>query len=540
MNTGLFITSIIILLCILLNRVSRKIGIPMLLGFILLGMLFGSDGILKIPFENYKLAEDICSAALIFIMFYGGFGTNWKTARPVAVKSNCLSTLGVIFTAFLTGIFCYFILHISLLESFLIGSVISSTDAASVFSILQSKNMGLKYHTASILEIESGSNDPCSYMLTAILLSIIGNQASAGKIAYLIFSQLVYGILFGFLIAFLARKFLRHFEFSTPGFDMTFMVALALVSYALPSLIGGNGYMSTYIVGIILGNTKIKGKKSMVNFFDGITGLMQMLIFFLLGLLATPSKLPEIFFTALFIALFLTFIARPAAVFAILAPFKCKKEQILLVSFAGLRGAASIVFAIMATVDDAYTSIDLFHIVFCIVLLSILFQGTFLSSVAKKLKMSDENEDIRKTFSDYSEEVDLQFIQLLINENHPWCLKPVKELILPPDALIIMILRDKKRIIPNGETILHPKDTVILSARIFAEPDSISLTELQINSASPWIGNRISEFSPYAGELVIMIIRGEETIVPNGDTIILDKDLLVIYSSDKYKPAFSF
>ena len=202
MNTGLFITSIIILLCILLNRVSRKIGIPMLLGFILLGMLFGSDGILKIPFENYRLAEDICSAALIFIMFYGGFGTNWKTARPVAVKSICLSTLGVIFTAFLTGMFCYLILHISLLESFLIGSVISSTDAASVFSILQSKNMGLKYHTASMLEIESGSNDPCSYMLTAILLSIMGNQASTGKIVYLIFSQLVYGILFGFLIAF--------------------------------------------------------------------------------------------------------------------------------------------------------------------------------------------------------------------------------------------------------------------------------------------------------------------------------------------------
>ena len=266
---------------------------------------------------------------------------------------------------------------------------------------------------------------------------------------------------------------------------------------------------------------------------------MQMLIFFLLGLLATPSKLPEIFFTALFIALFLTFIARPAAVFAILAPFKCKKEQMQLVSFAGLRGAASIVFAIMATVDDAYTSMDLFHIVFCIVLLSILFQGTFLSSVAKKLKMSDENEDIRKTFSDYSEEVDLQFIQLLINENHPWCLKPVKELILPPDALIVMILRDKKRIIPNGETILYPKDTVILSARIFAEPDSLSLTELRIDSSSPWIGNRISDFSPYAGELVIMIIRGEETIVPNGDTIILNKDLLVIYSSDKYKPDFS-
>ena len=163
MTWNLLLISSVILLCILLHRISEKIGVPMLLAFIVLGMAFGTDGILKIPFDNYPLAENICSIALIFIMFYGGFGTNWNEARPVAVKSVLLSTLGVVITAALTGFFCYFVLKFSFLDSMLIGSVISSTDAASVFSILRSKNMGLKYGTASMLELESGSNDPCSY-----------------------------------------------------------------------------------------------------------------------------------------------------------------------------------------------------------------------------------------------------------------------------------------------------------------------------------------------------------------------------------------
>ena len=166
MNTYLLITSIVIFLCILLNRVSNRIGIPALLAFIVLGMLFGSDGIMKIDFDNYAFAEQICSTALIFIMFYGGFGTNWQRAKAVAVKSVLLSTIGVIITCFLTGLFCHFALNMSWEISFLLGSLISSTDAASVFSILRSKKLNLKYNTASLLEVESGSNDPCAYMLT--------------------------------------------------------------------------------------------------------------------------------------------------------------------------------------------------------------------------------------------------------------------------------------------------------------------------------------------------------------------------------------
>ncbi|MFQ7552940.1 MAG: cation:proton antiporter [Blautia marasmi] len=317
-------------------------------------------------------------------MFYGGFGTSWNEARPVAVKSVLLSTLGVVITAALTGFFCYFILKFRFLDSMLIGSVVSSTDAASVFSILRSKNMGLKYGTASMLELESGSNDPCSYMLTVVVLSAMSGTASAGSIFYMIFAQLFFGILFGCLIAFAARFILRHMHFDIAGFDMAFVIAVALLSYTLPSIAGGNGYLSAYMVGIILGNTKIKNKKSLVNFLTGSPDLCRCL-FSSPGPSGNTVAAPRIFLPALAIALFLTLAARPLAVSAILAPFKCRLNQQVLVSFAGLRGAASIVFAIMATVNEAYTGFDVYHIVFCIVLLSILFQGSFCPRQPKSL-----------------------------------------------------------------------------------------------------------------------------------------------------------
>ena len=324
-----------------------------------------------------------------------------------------------------------------------------------------------------------------------------------------------------------------HFDIA--GFDMAFVIAVALLSYTVPSIAGGNGYLSAYMVGIILGNTKIKNKKSLVNFFDGVTGLMQMLIFFLLGLLATPSQLPRVFLPALAIALFLTLAARPLAVSAILAPFKCRMNQQALVSFAGLRGAASIVFAIMATVNETSTGFDVYHIVFCIVLLSILFQGSFLPQAAKMLNMSDTEADVMKTFSDYSEEVDLQFIRIRITKEHTWSHKAVKDISLPPDTLFLMLLRGEATVIPSGETIFRPGDTAVLSARGYQEQENLELTEMKITAKSPWIGIKISDFSPYPGELVIMILRGDETIVPKGDTIIMENDLLVIYSVPEYR-----
>lgn len=533
MSIALLAAAAVIIICVLINRVSNKIGVPVLIAFIGLGMLFGSDGILKIPFENYDFAEQICTIALIFIMFYGGFGTRWSEAKPVAAKSIVMSTVGVAATAGLTGLFCHFILKFPLWESMLTGSVISSTDAASVFSILRSKKLGLKENTASLLEMESGSNDPCSYMLTAIILSIMGGKISGGAIVYLIFAQFAYGLIFGFVIAIGAKLVLQHFKFSTEGFDAAFVLAVAVLAYALPSAIGGNGYLSTYIVGIILGNSDIKNKKSMVHFFDGLTGLMQMLIFFLLGLLSFPSELPKVFPTALAISLFLMLIARPIVTFGILTPMKCSLRQSLLVSWSGLRGAASIVFAIMATVTAENLKNDIFHIVFCIVLISISLQGTLIPFMAKVFGMVDNNSNVLKTFNDYVEELDVQFIKLTVQGEHPWKDKRIRELSIPWDLLFVLIIRGDKSIIPNGKTKIKDGDIVVVSAPEYHGTGEIQFDEYKIPSGSKWIGKKISDFAQVSSNLVILIKRGQEVIIPRGPTDIAENDVLVFHVPEK-------
>ena len=528
MTSYILLVAAVILLCLSLNKMSNKLGIPMLLAYILLGMMFGTDGILKIPFDNFTIAEQICTVSLIFIMFYGGFGTNWKQAKPVAGKAVLLSTVGVILTAVTTGAFCHFILKMDFWESMLIGSVISSTDAASVFSILRSKRLNLKNNTASMLEVESGSNDPCSYMLTVIILTIMSGELSGSSLVVMIFSQIIFGILVGVVVALAAAFILKKVNFATDGFDTIFVFSMALVSYAGATMINGNGYLAAYIAGIILGNTPLHHKKSLVHFFDGITGLMQMLIFFLLGLLAYPSQLPKILPIALAIAVFLTFVARPVSIFAILMPFRCPVKQQLLVSWAGLRGAASIVFAIMATVSPAYTKNDLFHIVIFIVLFSISIQGTLLGLVAKKLDMIDENGNVMKTFSDYSDEMPVEFVKISIKAGHPWENRRIKDLTSLPDLLLVLILRGEERIIPNGNTVVLAGDKIVLSALSPEENLGICLTEIPIEKDSKWIGKPLSRIKLGEEKLVLVLKRNEKVVIPNGNTVIRENDVLVI------------
>lgn len=206
----------VILSCIIANRFSNKFGMPALLCFMALGMIFGSDGLFKISFNNYQITEQLCTIALIFIMFYGGFGTKWQTARPVAAKAVLLSTLGVVITAMLTCLFCYQVLHFSFTESFLIGAVLSSTDAASVFSILRSKNLNLKHSTAPLLEIESGSNDPMAYMLTMIALAMISDDSGV-SVPVMLVTQIGVGICVGIACAILGIFALRKDDLITLG-----------------------------------------------------------------------------------------------------------------------------------------------------------------------------------------------------------------------------------------------------------------------------------------------------------------------------------
>ncbi len=535
MTAFLLVLAAVMFAGVILNRITSKLGVPILLAFILLGMLFGEEGIGKISFDNFTVAEELCSVALIFIMFYGGFGTNWKVARPVVKQSVLLSTAGVVLTAGFTGLFCRLVLGMGWLESFLTGSVIGSTDAASVFYVLRSKRLNLKYNTASLLEVESGSNDPCAYMLTALFISLInGNTGSGWEIVYMLFAQIFYGAALGVFIALLAVLVMKKFNFTAAGFDAIFVFAVAVFAYAAPAAIGGNGYLSTYIVGIILGNSAIRNKKSLVPFFDGITGIMQMLLFFLLGLLSYPSKLIGVALPSLAIAVFLTFVARPLAVTGLLLPFKSRFNQIATVSWAGVRGAASIVFAIMAHIAvNGIIETDIFHIIFCIVLFSILLQGSLLGTVSGRLKMIDDNFDVMKTFSDYSDEVPVRFIQFRISEGHKWQDTAVKNIILPPETILVLIIRGEQKIIPNGRTVIKCGDLIVLSAVTSENVEGIKLSERLIKKGDEDIGKTLSEMNCEENALVIMIKREGKIVIPKGNTVLKENDIMVINRTEQ-------
>lgn len=526
MNEYLILIGTVIAICVLLNRFAQRLPIPSLLIFIALGMCFGVNGIVGIPFDDYQISEQICSVCLLFVMFYGGFGTNLKAARPAAAKAVVLSTAGVVATAGLVGIFAHFALKLEWLESFLIGSVIASTDAASVFSVLKTQKLDLKDHTASLLEIESGSNDPFSYMLTVLFVSLL--QGESISVPALLANQILVGAAAGLLIGYAAVFFLKKCDFYMEQGKTIFVFAAAALAYALPSVFGGNGYLSVYICGIYMGNAALPDKKDLVHFFDAVTGIAQMMIFFLLGLLVTPSELPETFLPALLIMLFLTFIARPLAAGILLAPMGSGLRQIGVVSWAGLRGVASIVFAIYAVLGEIELHYNLFNLVFCIVILSLGIQGTLLPRVSSVLDMIDRNQDVRRTFNDYQEDNDVSFVKLHVSAGHRMVGKALKELPLAPDFLAALLLRGKETLVPNGETVVEEGDLLILAAEQFEDRENLSMSEICLDKNSKWAGKSLSEIRLPKGSLIVLIQREGKTLIPGGSTVLQAGDCLAV------------
>ncbi|UWD49239.1 potassium/proton antiporter [Clostridioides difficile] len=462
MTELMIISGLVLLICITSSKVLYKFGVPILLIFILLGMLFGSDGMVGIYFDNYELTKQLCSIGLIFIMFFGGFGTNWNMAKPVAVPSILMSSLGVIITAGVTGIFCYMVIGTSLFEGLLIGAIAASTDAASVFAVLRSQKLNLKGSLASLLEVESGSNDPIAYMLTLIILTLM-NNSGVELIIPMVIKQIAFGLSIGFILAKLSVYILRNSNFEIEGFYTIFITAIALLSYALSEYVGGNGYLSVYISGIIIGNSKIPHKRSLVHFFDGISWIMQIMLFFMLGLLSFPSKLPSVFGIAMAISIFMIIIARPLATFITLAKFKFSNKEKLFISWVGLRGAASVVFAIVAVTKGVVIENDIFHIIFFIALLSVGVQGTLIPTVAKKLDLVDDNTPVLKTFNDYDGEISSKLIEVNIDNDSKWADKSIMDSNIPEDILIVMIKRKEQVLVPKGSTVIKRGDTLVLS-----------------------------------------------------------------------------
>ena len=449
---------LILLICITSSKVLYRFGVPLLLIFIFLGMIFG---VMVIDFNDFQLTGKIASIALVFIMFYGGFGTNWSMAKPKAAPSILMSTLGTIITFFITGIFVYLVFKISFLESLLIGAVVSSTDAASVFAILRSQKLNLEGSLASLLEVESGSNDPVACMLTLIILTIMGGGTVMNLIP-LVISQIVIGIMIGALIAMASIYLIRHANFEIESFYVIFIIAIAIIAYSLSEWMGGNGYLSVYISGIIIGNSKIPHKKTLVHFLDGVSWIMQIILFFILGLLANPLELPKVIGKSVVISFGIIFIARPVSVFLILKKFNFNIKEKIFIAWVGLRGAASIVFAIFALNYGISISNDIYHIIFFIALISVGVQGTLIPIIAKRLELLDNNISVLKTFNDYVEEKNTKVMEVKIEGNCKLINKSIMDANIPEEILIAMIKREDEIIIPKGASIIKEGDILVM------------------------------------------------------------------------------
>lgn len=449
---------LILLICITSSKVLYRFGVPLLLIFIFLGMIFG---VMVIDFSDFQLTGKIASIALVFIMFYGGFGTNWSMARPKAAPSILMSTLGTIITFFITGVFVYLIFKISFLESLLIGAVVSSTDAASVFAILRSQKLNLEGSLASLLEVESGSNDPVACMLTLIILTLMGGGTVMNLIP-LVISQIVIGVMIGTLIAMASIYLIRHANFEIESFYIIFIIAMAIISYSLSEWMGGNGYLSVYISGIIIGNSKIPHKKTLVHFLDGVSWIMQIILFFILGLLANPLELPKVIGKSVVISLGIIFIARPISVFLVLKKFDFNTKEKLFIAWVGLRGAASIVFAIFALNYGISINNDIYHIIFFIALISVGVQGTLIPIIAKRLELLDNNRPVLKTFNDYVEERNTKVMELKIEGSCRLINKSIMDANIPEEILIAMIKREGEIIIPKGASIIKEGDILVV------------------------------------------------------------------------------
>lgn len=463
----LLVGSILLFISIIVGKTSYKFGVPTLLLFLVIGMLAGSDGIGGIKFDDSKIAQFIGIVSLNFILFSGGLDTHWPTVKPILKEGLILSTLGVLLTAVSLGTFVWYITDFTIYESLLLGSIVSSTDAAAVFSILRSKSLALKSNLRSTLELESGSNDPMAYVLTIAFLSLVVNQdESVVNIVVIFFRQMILGALAGFLFGKISKWVINKIKLDFEGLYPVLMIALMFITFSATDFLGGNGFLAIYICAVYIGNQDIIHKKTILKMYDGLAWLMQIVLFLTLGLLVFPSQVFPVIGIGLVISLFLIFFARPISVFLCLLPFKMKINRKLYISWVGLRGAVPIVFATYPLLAGIEKANMIFNIVFFVSVTSVIIQGTTLSVVAKWLKVTlPEKEkvmsDLEKFFSDHPKsamgEFQMQADYFAVN-------KRIVDLNFPKSAFIIMIKRGGEYIRPGGSTVIQGNDLLVVLA----------------------------------------------------------------------------
>lgn len=462
----LLLGSVLLFISIIASKTSFKLGIPTLILFLIVGMLAGSDGFGKIYFNDAGTAQFLGVVALTFILFSGGLDTKIESIKPVLKDGIALATVGVLITAALAGTFAAYVLGFTWTEGLLLGAVISSTDAAAVFSILRSRNVGLKGHVRPLLEFESGSNDPMAYFLTVSLIDIVKDPETS---ILLLIPKFFIGMIIGGVCGYFGGRamtlVINKIKLEVDGLYPVLILALVFFVFSFTDRIGGNGFLAVYVSGIILGNSNFIHKKSLIRFYDGQAWLMQIVMFLALGLLVYPSPLKPIIPQGLLIAAFLIVVARPVAVFISLSRAQdLNWRKKLFLSWVGLRGAAPIVFATYPMLAGVHYAGTIFNLVFFISATSVLLQGTTLPLMAKWLHVSVPEKLKRKFPLDIELKEDLKstLVEVDVLPTSPSVGRQVVDLRLPKSAMIVLIHRDGKYLTATGETVIEARDHLLV------------------------------------------------------------------------------
>jgi cell volume regulation protein A len=428
-------------------------------------MLAGSEGPGGIPFDDPRSAQFVGVVALAFILFAGGLDTDRNSLAKVFWPGLSLATIGVFVTAATTGWFAMRVLGFSWLEGLLLGSIISSTDAAAVFSVLRGQRIGLEGSTTPLLEFESGSNDPMAVFLTTVLIEHLRQPGSSWiSIAPLFVLEMVLGGAMGFGMGKATVYLLNRLKLQTEGLYPVVTTATLLFTYAATSLLHGSGFLAVYVMGIVMGEAEFIQKRSLMRFHDGVAWLMQITMFLVLGMLVFPSRLLPVAGPALLVALFLTLVARPAAVFAALAFSHLTLREKLLISWVGLRGAVPIVLATFPYMAGLMKADLDFNVVFFIVIASVLLQGTSLRFVARLLHMDRPMRTNRQYPLEFvaAGQSDHDMIKLTLPDSAPAAGRRIMDLHLPKSALVVLISRGDDFIAPRGGTAVESGDTLLI------------------------------------------------------------------------------
>ena len=465
MDYKILTCGILLLISLLSIRVTKKVQVPLLILFLFIGIAAGSEGIGGIYFDDAKITQDIGNIALLFILFAGALETKKSDAIMALYPSGILATAGVFFTAMLAALIAYVLTSLNLKESLLFGAIVSSTDAAAVISMLGGSNLKKKIRT--VIEIESGSNDPMAYALILFILSMFGagEKTSLFWGIIFLFRQIIFGALMGIIFGKISLPLGKILKIEREEFLTIHLIAMLFICFAGTNLIGGNGFLAIYLMGILVGNEHFDFRMNCIKNMRVASWLMQITMFIILGLLVFPSQLKAVVIRGSILAIMVTIVARMAVVFALMSPFKYTKKEKFFMSWAGLKGAVPIIFSTNAITAGIDNSQVIFNMVFYMVVFSVMIQGMTLKPLAKYLGLLDPVSEADADTIDLEELEELSLKKLYLDKKSEYVNKEIRELNLPKSMHIISIRRGDEDITPRGDVILKAGDKILFSMK---------------------------------------------------------------------------